>query len=137
MFWGEVFDSEGDCRAFLRDGRLTIEVPGPLLQLNVEIDKLNSQRVVREIPGDFSLTVNLKGDFRPADKSTNLKSVPCIGAGIVVWQDFEQLRVSGAGGDQSTGKAQRGRGLRGSPLAASRAAPARVPQAARMSFPPE
>ena len=42
---------------------------------------------MREVEGDFVITVKVVGEFRPGGKSTNPKTVPFNGAGILVWSD--------------------------------------------------
>ena len=85
--WGMAIDPDGDCRIIDRGDVLEIDIPNTHHDLNADNDKLNSPRVLREVTGDFSITVKVAGDFTPNTTSTNPKAVPYIGGGIVIWQD--------------------------------------------------
>lgn len=85
--WGIAIDPDHDCRIDDKGNVLEISIPNTHHDLNADNDKLNSPRVLREVTGDFTMTVKVSGAFRPNTKSTNPKAVPYIGAGIVVWQD--------------------------------------------------
>jgi regulation of enolase protein 1 (concanavalin A-like superfamily) len=85
--WGTAIDPDNDCKIVDKGDVLEISVPNTLHDLNADNDKLNSPRVLREVSGDFSITVQVTGGFKPSAKSTNSKAVPYIGGGIVVWQD--------------------------------------------------
>jgi regulation of enolase protein 1 (concanavalin A-like superfamily) len=50
---------------------------------------LSAPRVMREVEGDFTLTVKVNGEFRPGGVSTNPKTVPFNGAGILVYSDAD------------------------------------------------
>lgn len=51
------------------------------------LHKFNAPRVLREVDGDFVITVKVGGDFKPGPKSTNPKSVPYLAGGILIWSD--------------------------------------------------
>jgi regulation of enolase protein 1 (concanavalin A-like superfamily) len=85
--WGLAIDPDHDCQIVDQGSVLEISVPNTHHDLNADNDKLNAPRVMREVTGDFTMTVKVTGAFKPSDKSTNPKAVPYIGAGIVVWQD--------------------------------------------------
>ena len=85
--WGMAINPDNDCKIEDKGNALEISIPNTHHDLNADNDKLNSPRVVREVSGDFSLTVRVTGKFNPGAKSTNPKAVPYIGGGIVVWQD--------------------------------------------------
>ncbi len=88
--WGEVVDPSGDCKVALdpaRD-RLTIAVPGTPHLLSSEIagSPLGAPRVVRDIDGDFKVSVRVAGKLDPGvSKSADYD--PYHGAGLVVWKD--------------------------------------------------
>ncbi|HWE37579.1 MAG TPA: DUF1349 domain-containing protein [Isosphaeraceae bacterium] len=86
--WGEAVDPDGDC-TFTPDGSktLTIAVPAKLHDLNADISRWNAPRVLREVDGDFVVTVKVTGKFEPANPSTNPKSIPFNGGGLFVWHD--------------------------------------------------
>ena len=87
--WGMAIDPDGDCKIDDKGAVLEIAVPNTHHDLNADNNKLNAPRIVREVSGDFTMTVRVAGDFKPSAKSTNPKAVPYIGGGIVVWQDSD------------------------------------------------
>jgi regulation of enolase protein 1 (concanavalin A-like superfamily) len=89
--WGLAIDQDKDCE-FQPDGKsLTLKIPGKLHDLNPDSGILNSPRVVREVDGDFVVTVRVTGDFKPGGKSTNPKGVPYNGAGLIIWSDSDNF----------------------------------------------
>ena len=76
-------------RSTTRARSLEISIPNTHHDLNADNDKLNAPACVREVTGDFSMTVKVDGGFKPSEKSTNPKAVPYIGGGILVWQDSD------------------------------------------------
>lgn len=102
--WGIAIDPDKDCQILDKGDALEIAIPNTHHDLNADNDKLNSPRVVREVTGDFSITVKVAGDFRPSDKSTNPKAVPYIGGGILVWQDSNNYVFLGRAGINRKGK---------------------------------
>ena len=87
--WGEVIDPDNDCKVEEKGNVLAIEVPGTIHDLDADNDRFNAPRVIREVSGDFSVTVKVVGGFKPGAKSTKPKGVPYNGAGIFVWQDSD------------------------------------------------
>jgi regulation of enolase protein 1 (concanavalin A-like superfamily) len=87
--WGTAIDPDGDCTISPDGKALAITIPGALHDLNADIDKFNAPRVLRQVDGDFDMTVKVVGDFQPGPKSLNPKSVPFNGAGLFVWRDSD------------------------------------------------
>jgi regulation of enolase protein 1 (concanavalin A-like superfamily) len=85
--WGLAIDPDNDCQITDMKGKLGILVPGTRHDLAAEVRVTNAPRVMREVEGDFVVTVKVVGEFRPGGKSTNPKGVPFNGAGILVWSD--------------------------------------------------
>jgi regulation of enolase protein 1 (concanavalin A-like superfamily) len=83
--WGEANDPDGDCSVTPDGDGLIIEVPGKLHDLNSEIGKTNSPRVIQEVEGDFVAEIKVAGDFKPGTEPTNPKSLPYTGAGLLLW----------------------------------------------------
>ena len=50
-----------------------------------------ASQVMRDVEGDFVVTVKVTGEFKPGGKSTNPKSVPFNGAGIMIWSDADNF----------------------------------------------
>jgi regulation of enolase protein 1 (concanavalin A-like superfamily) len=89
--WGLAIDPGKDCE-FKPDGKtIAIQVPGKLHDLNPESGILNAPRVVKEIDGDFNITVKVAGEFKPGGKSTNPRGVPYNGGGIIIWSDSDNF----------------------------------------------
>jgi hypothetical protein len=79
--WGMAIDPDNDCKIVDQGKALEISVPATHHDLNADNDKLNAPRVLREVSGDFTMTVKVIGTFQPGTQSTNPKAVPYIGAG--------------------------------------------------------
>jgi hypothetical protein len=82
--WGTAIDPDGDCKILPKGKALEMRIPGTHHDLNADNDKLNGPRVVKEVTGDFTITVKVLGEFKPNSESTNSKAVPYEGAGILV-----------------------------------------------------
>jgi regulation of enolase protein 1 (concanavalin A-like superfamily) len=102
--WGMAIDPDGDCKIEDKGNVLEIAVPNTHHDLNADNNKLNAPRVVREVTGDFTMTVKVQGDFQPSARSTNPKAVPYIGGGIVVWQDSDNYIFLGRAAISRNGK---------------------------------
>lgn len=102
--WGVAIDPDNDCKINDKGKVLEISIPNTHHDLNADNNKLNSPRVMREVTGDFSLTVKIAGAFKPSTKSTNPKAVPYIGGGIVVWQDSDNYIFLGRAAINRSGK---------------------------------
>jgi regulation of enolase protein 1 (concanavalin A-like superfamily) len=87
--WGLAIDPDKDCEIKEENKNLLMTVPATLHALGDGIN--NSPRVVREVEGDFVVTVKVVGEFRPGGKSTSPKSVPFNGAGIFVFSDSDNF----------------------------------------------
>jgi hypothetical protein len=83
--WGIAIDPDGDCKIDDKSDVLEISVPNTHHDLNADNDKLNAPRVMRDVTGDFTMTVKVLGEFKPPVRSTNPKAIAYIGGGILVW----------------------------------------------------
>lgn len=102
--WGMAIDPDRDCKIEDRGKSLEISIPNTHHDLNADNNKLNSPRVVRELTGDFTMTVKVSGDFTPSTQSTNPKAIPYIGAGILVWRDSDNYIFLGRAGINRGGR---------------------------------
>ena len=88
--WGDFVDPDGDCQLELdqHDGRLRIVTPGKthILERRNWLHE-NTPRLLRDIKGDFDVTVRVAGTSHPGGKPTTSAYPPFHGAGILVWQD--------------------------------------------------
>ena len=84
--WGQFENRRQDCQIKPEPGRLTITVPGTPHNLNREISDLSAPRVLRDVEGDFSIQVEVSGDFNPHPFSTVYpKGKAYNGAGLLLW----------------------------------------------------
>ncbi len=89
--WGDAVDPDGDCKFELepREDKVRIIVPGKTHILSAEIGRVNAPRILRDIKGDFDVTVRVAGTDHPGAKATTTLYSPYHGAGLVIWQDQE------------------------------------------------
>jgi len=89
--WGLAIDPDKDCEITDQMKSLRFTVPGTRHDLAADAGMMNAPRVMREVEGDFVVTVKIVGEFRPGGKSTNPKGVPFNGAGILIWSDADNF----------------------------------------------
>jgi regulation of enolase protein 1 (concanavalin A-like superfamily) len=102
--WGIAIDPDGDCKIDDKGDVLEVSIPNTHHDLNADQNKMNAPRVMREVTGDFTMTVRVLGEFKPPVKSTNPKAIAYIGGGIVVWQDSDNYIFLGRAGINRNGK---------------------------------
>lgn len=85
--WGWAIDTDKDCKFTPGPRSMTIDIPAKMHDLGGALHKFNAPRVMREVNGDFVLTVKIASDFKPSAKSTNPRSVPYLSSGILLWSD--------------------------------------------------
>jgi regulation of enolase protein 1 (concanavalin A-like superfamily) len=101
--WGLKIDPDNDCEITDLKKSLRFNVPAKRHDLTPDFSMVNAPRVMREVEGDFVVTVKVVGEFRPGGRSTNPRGVPYNGAGILVWSDpanfirFERAAVARPG----------------------------------------
>lgn len=89
--WGLAIDPDKDCKFTPGPKSMAVDVPAAMHDLGGALRKFNAPRVLREVDGDFVLTVKVGGDFNPGPKSTNPKSVPYLAGGILLWSDSDNF----------------------------------------------
>jgi regulation of enolase protein 1 (concanavalin A-like superfamily) len=89
--WGLAIDPDNDCQIKDLMKKLSMAVPGTRHELAGGTGNMNSPRVLKEVEGDFVISVKVVGEFRPGGKSTNPKTVPFNGAGILLWSDADNF----------------------------------------------
>jgi serine/threonine protein kinase/regulation of enolase protein 1 (concanavalin A-like superfamily) len=89
--WGNAVDPDGDCKFEFeeRSDKVRIIVPGNTHILSADIGRMNAPRILRDVHGDFDLSVRIAGTSRPGGKATTTWYSPYHGAGLLVWQDQE------------------------------------------------
>jgi regulation of enolase protein 1 (concanavalin A-like superfamily) len=85
--WGLAVDPDKDCKFTPTEKSLAIDVPAAMHDFGGPLNKFNAPRVMREVEGDFVLTVKVVGELKPGPKSTNPKGVPYLSAGLLIWSD--------------------------------------------------
>lgn len=91
--WGQGIDPDGDCKFFVANGELLINVPGSARphDLAADVDSTNAPRVLQPAKGDFTLQVVVDGRFAPGDESTLPGRVGYNGAGLVAVLDSKNV----------------------------------------------
>lgn len=84
--WGQAIDPDLDCKFTPGRQSITIDVPASVHDAGGP-KKFNFPRVLREVDGDFAITVKVSGTFQPGPQSTIATSVPYVAGGILVWSD--------------------------------------------------
>jgi regulation of enolase protein 1 (concanavalin A-like superfamily) len=82
--WGEAIDPQKDSEIAGDKDRVNIKILGTRKGPQAILD---TPRVMREVEGDFVITVKVVGEFKAGGESVNPKVVPFNGAGILVWSD--------------------------------------------------
>ncbi len=89
--WGLAIDPDKDCKITPAGKSLALDIPAAMHDFGGPLLKFNAPRIMREVDGDFAITVKVVGDFKPGPKSTNPKGVPYLAAGILIWSDSENF----------------------------------------------
>ena len=106
--WGDAVDPDGDCKFELepRENRVRIIVPGKTHILSAEIGRVNAPRILRDVEGDFDVSVRVAGTSHPGGKATTTVYPPYHGAGLLIWQDQENYVRLEIAADLQHGKAR-------------------------------
>jgi serine/threonine protein kinase/regulation of enolase protein 1 (concanavalin A-like superfamily) len=83
--WGEFFDPDGDCKYRLQGGKLMITVPGKGHDLMAEVGRMNAPAVMRNVSGDFIVTVTASGPLHPGPLSSLRDRPPYQAAGLFLY----------------------------------------------------
>jgi regulation of enolase protein 1 (concanavalin A-like superfamily) len=89
--WGDVTDPEDHCTIQVKNGGISLEVPGSHHDLNAEIGKYNAPRILQDVEGDFVVQVKVAGEFQPEEPSTREGAIPFNGAGLLIWLDADNF----------------------------------------------
>jgi regulation of enolase protein 1 (concanavalin A-like superfamily) len=106
--WGDAVDPDADCKFEWKPSecKLRIIVPGRTHILSAELGRVNAPRIVRDVKGDFDLSVRVEGTSHPGGKATTTVYPPYHGAGLVIWQDPENYVRLEIASDLQHGKAR-------------------------------
>jgi len=87
--WGTAQDPAADCKFSLKEGKLTISVPGSdkAHDLSAEMGNVTAPRVVQALSGDFRIQVKVEGPFQPGEESAREGRTGYTGAGLVIFAD--------------------------------------------------
>jgi serine/threonine protein kinase/regulation of enolase protein 1 (concanavalin A-like superfamily) len=106
--WGDAVDPDRDCKFELepREDKVRISVPGKTHILSAEIGRVNAPRILRDIKGDFDVSVQVAGTSHPGGKPTTNLYPPYHGAGLLIWQDQDNYVRLEIAADLQHGKAR-------------------------------
>jgi regulation of enolase protein 1 (concanavalin A-like superfamily) len=103
--FGSPVDPAKDCKFTLDGTKLTVNVGKGDHDLSVQSNEMNAPRVLKEIEGDFTVSVKVSGDYPKGAKGASEKrTIAFYGAGILVWNDeknyvrLEKAYVDGLNG---------------------------------------
>ena len=87
--WGDVLDPGKDASIRLEGDQLAITVPGGLHELRPAPRKMNAPRVMRDVEGNFEVSVKISAPFDSATgrDSAEEPANSGFGAGLLIWQD--------------------------------------------------
>jgi regulation of enolase protein 1 (concanavalin A-like superfamily) len=89
--WGAAYDPDGDCQIQKEGDRVTINVPGTPRGHGLSVEaadrQVNSPRILRDVDGDFVVSVKVVGSVKPGGGQSGGSFLPYHGAGILLWQD--------------------------------------------------
>ena len=84
--WGDPVDPAGDSTFTLDEKAVVITVPATAHDLSPERSR-KAPRVLRDIEGNFEVTLQLSATLEPGDTPAGPGMKPSQGAGLVFWQD--------------------------------------------------
>jgi regulation of enolase protein 1 (concanavalin A-like superfamily) len=103
--YGLPVDPAKDCKFTLDGDKLTITAGKGDHDLSVQSNEMNAPRVLKEIEGDFEVTVTVSGPYPKGAKGASEKrTIVFYGSGILVWDDtnnyvrLEKAYVDGLNG---------------------------------------
>jgi regulation of enolase protein 1 (concanavalin A-like superfamily) len=85
--WGEVVNPDDDCAIAVKEGALTLTLPGTAHDFAAELQKWNAPRVFNDQSGDFIVEVKVSGTFKPGTTSVIDGRLPYHGAGLLLAKD--------------------------------------------------
>jgi uncharacterized protein (TIGR03066 family) len=91
--WGMEVDPDGDVVVRRSGQSLTMDIPGTPHLLAPERDKMNAPRVVASARGDFVVTVQVEGKFKPRRESTVKGLAVRQAGGLILWKDSKNYLV--------------------------------------------
>ncbi len=91
--WGVEIDPDSDVKIRRSDASLTMEIPGTPHVLAPERDAMNAPRILEEARGNFVVSVQVSGAFRPATKSTVKGLSSRQAGGLILWKDDKNYLV--------------------------------------------
>lgn len=85
--WDRAVDPDGDCEFEPHREKLAITVPLKAHDLVYKLGRMNSPRLLRDVKGDFTTEVWVRGTFEPASQPTIPDRTPFLGAGLLIMAD--------------------------------------------------
>src|SRR5215472_13005840 len=78
--WDRPIDPDRDCKFEIKDGTVTIELPGGDHELDPKRNRLNAPLLLRDVEGDFAIQVHVSASFRPFAESSVKVEDPRVAA---------------------------------------------------------
>ncbi len=82
--WDRPIDPDHDCKFDIRDGKITVEMPGGDHELSPNRKRFNAPRLLRDFDGDFVMRVRVSGVFRPTAKAAVDQKDSFVAAGLLM-----------------------------------------------------
>jgi regulation of enolase protein 1 (concanavalin A-like superfamily) len=80
----EQLNPDKDGKIDIKDGTVTIELPGRDHEIEPKRNRFNAPCVLRDVEGDFAIQVRVSASFRPSGKSSVKGESPRVAAGLLL-----------------------------------------------------
>lgn len=84
--WGTVFNPAGRCKVAIQADRARMVVPGGVYDFSGMNGRKNAPRILRNVDGDFIVSVKVTGEFKPGKPSSGSNTFPFVSAGLLLWE---------------------------------------------------
>ena len=92
--WEKPIDPDNDCKFDIKEGTITIELPGGDHDFSLRRKRLNAPRLLRNVEGDFEVQVRVSASFHPSAQSSVKGQESRVAAGLLLMltdKDFMRL----------------------------------------------
>jgi regulation of enolase protein 1 (concanavalin A-like superfamily) len=92
--WERPLDPDNDCKIDIKDGTVTMELPGTYHEFNLKRKCFNAPRLLRDVEGNFVVQVRVSTSSRPSVKSSVDRMQPRVAAGLLlIATDEDYIRL--------------------------------------------